>query len=132
MATTNEASNGEPLLAAPDTPRSEAPHHEHHYSQRSPWVRAAVLGACDGVVTVGALITGIASAQGNQKQLLLSACAGMMSGTFLKMCMFPVWRSFVSHGALSHAHSVFSIYQYVHTPLRVSLVLTHCEHKFSM
>ena len=70
----------EPLLSAGETPRSEAHHHEHHYSQRSPWVRAAVLGACDGVVTVGALITGIASASASQKQLLLSACAGMISG----------------------------------------------------
>ena len=85
MTTTNEASNGEPLLDVPDTPGSEIPHHEQHYSHRSPWVRAAVLGACDGVVTVGALITGVASAQTNQKQLLLSACAGMMSGWFLQL-----------------------------------------------
>lgn len=70
------------LLPAVEIPTSEPAHHEHHYSQRSPWVRAAVLGACDGVVTVGALITGIASAQASQKQLLLSACAGMISGAF--------------------------------------------------
>lgn len=69
----------EPLMSV-ETQRAEASHHEHHYSQRSPWVRAAVLGACDGVVTVGALITGIASANASQKQLLLSACAGMISG----------------------------------------------------
>jgi VIT1/CCC1 family predicted Fe2+/Mn2+ transporter len=71
-------SGEEPLVSDERRPL----HHEHHYSQRAPWVRAAVLGACDGVVTVGALITGIASAKASQKQLLLGACSGMMSGKF--------------------------------------------------
>lgn len=43
-------------------------------------IRAAVLGACDGIVTTGALVTGIAAAQASQHQLLLSAAASMVSG----------------------------------------------------
>jgi vacuolar iron transporter family protein len=43
-------------------------------------IRAAVLGACDGIVTTGALVTGIAAANASQHQLLLSAIASMASG----------------------------------------------------
>ena len=46
-------------------------------------IRAAVLGACDGIVTTGALVTGIAAAQASQHQLLLSAVASMASGDVL-------------------------------------------------
>lgn len=46
-------------------------------------IRAAVLGACDGIVTTGALVTGIAAANASQHQLLLSAVATMASGTWL-------------------------------------------------
>eukprot|EP00892_Ulva_mutabilis_P012684 jgi/Ulvmu1/9789/UM056_0029.1 len=56
-------------------------HPEDHVSQRAPWLRAAVLGASDGLVTVGALVTGIATSQASQHQLLLSALAGMISGS---------------------------------------------------
>jgi hypothetical protein len=73
--------NTQPANVAEESPSTPAmPHDEKHYSHRSPWLRAAVLGACDGVVTVGALITGIASANVSQKQLLVSACAGTMAG----------------------------------------------------
>jgi VIT1/CCC1 family predicted Fe2+/Mn2+ transporter len=51
-----------------------------HYTHRAPWLRAAVLGANDGLVTVGALMTGIGAADVNQHQLLLSAVAALVSG----------------------------------------------------
>jgi VIT1/CCC1 family predicted Fe2+/Mn2+ transporter len=53
--------------------------HEH-YSQRGPWLRAAVLGANDGLVTVGALMTGISAANASQQQLILTAVAALVSG----------------------------------------------------
>lgn len=45
--------------------------------------RAAILGACDGIVTTRALVTVIAAANASQHQLLLSAVASMASGAAL-------------------------------------------------
>jgi hypothetical protein len=61
---------------------SEDPCGHVHYSKRSPWLRAAVLGASDGLVTVGALMAGIASASESQHQQVLSAVAAMVSGVW--------------------------------------------------
>jgi VIT1/CCC1 family predicted Fe2+/Mn2+ transporter len=59
---------------------------EHkHYSQRGNWLRAGVLGAVDGLVTVGALVTGISAANVSQRQLLLSAVAALVSGVILRL-----------------------------------------------
>lgn len=54
-----------------------------HYTHRAPWLRAAVLGANDGLVTVGALMTGIGAADVGQHQLLLSAVAALVAGVSL-------------------------------------------------
>ena len=44
---------------------------ENHFVDRITWLRAAVLGANDGIVSTASLITGVASAGMDQNQILL-------------------------------------------------------------
>lgn len=53
---------------------------ETHFSARSGWLRAAVLGANDGIVSTASLIIGIAAAQGSQSDIMLAGLAGLMAG----------------------------------------------------
>src|SRR5436309_862163 len=57
------------------------PHREHHLSGRSGWLRAAVLGANDGIVSVAAIIVGVAAAQQSTRAAILTAgVAGWVAG----------------------------------------------------
>ena len=53
---------------------------EHHYSQRSGWLRAAVLGANDGIVSTASLLLGIAAAGSSRESLFLAGTAGLIAG----------------------------------------------------
>jgi VIT1/CCC1 family predicted Fe2+/Mn2+ transporter len=55
-------------------------HTEFHRSDRIGWLRAAVLGANDGVISVASLVVGVAAAGSGQKEVLLSGIAGMVAG----------------------------------------------------
>ena len=55
-------------------------HFEHHYSKRIGWLRAAVLGANDGIVSTASLIVGVAAANANQTDLLIAGIAGLVAG----------------------------------------------------
>lgn len=55
-------------------------HHERHNSQRSGWLRAAVLGANDGTISVSSLAVGIASAGVGRETLLISTLAAIVAG----------------------------------------------------
>ncbi|HXV01507.1 MAG TPA: VIT family protein [Caulobacteraceae bacterium] len=55
-------------------------HHEIHYVNRIGWLRAAVLGANDGIVSVGSIIVGVASASASQHQVLIAGVAGSVAG----------------------------------------------------
>jgi vacuolar iron transporter family protein len=55
-------------------------HKEHHLVARSGWLRAAVLGANDGIVSTSALIVGVAAAGMDQSAILLSGLAGLVAG----------------------------------------------------
>ncbi len=55
-------------------------HAEHHRSHRTGWLRAAVLGANDGIVSTSSLIIGIASAGASQQQVLVAGLAGLVAG----------------------------------------------------
>lgn len=55
-------------------------HFEKHYGARIAWLRAGVLGANDGIVSVASLIVGIAAAQVERPELLLAAVAGLVAG----------------------------------------------------
>ncbi len=53
---------------------------ENHYAERITWLRAAVLGANDGIISVSSLILGVAAASSDQSHLILTGVAGMVSG----------------------------------------------------
>jgi VIT1/CCC1 family predicted Fe2+/Mn2+ transporter len=55
-------------------------HKEHHRTARVGWLRAAVLGANDGIVSTAALIVGVAAAGTEPKTILLSGLAGLLAG----------------------------------------------------
>lgn len=56
-------------------------HAETHNSQRAGWLRAAVLGANDGVVSVSSIVVGIAAAQGvSPGTILLAGIAALVAG----------------------------------------------------
>ena len=55
-------------------------HGEHHYSVRIGWLRAAVLGANDGIVSIASLIIGVAAAQVSHAEVLLAGIAGLVAG----------------------------------------------------
>jgi vacuolar iron transporter family protein len=55
-------------------------HFELHKSHRIGWLRAAVLGANDGIVSTASLILGVASAQATPNAILLTGIAGLAAG----------------------------------------------------
>ena len=57
-------------------------HIESHRSHRVGWLRAAVLGANDGLISTGSLVLGMASAGAAPATILLSGIAGLAAGAF--------------------------------------------------
>ena len=55
-------------------------HREAHRGDRIGWLRAAVLGANDGLISTGSLIVGIAAAQPSRDAVLLAGLAGLVAG----------------------------------------------------
>ena len=55
-------------------------HSEFHRTGRFGWLRAAVLGANDGVISVASLVVGIAAAGSPQGSILLTGVAGLVAG----------------------------------------------------
>jgi VIT1/CCC1 family predicted Fe2+/Mn2+ transporter len=55
-------------------------HPERHVVSRLGWLRAAVLGANDGVLSTSSLIIGVASAQGTHASILVAGVAGLVAG----------------------------------------------------
>ena len=55
-------------------------HRERHNSHRVGWLRAVVLGANDGTISVSSLVVGIAASGANHQTLLLSALAAIVAG----------------------------------------------------
>lgn len=52
----------------------------HHHSQRVGWLRAAVLGANDGILSTASLLVGVASADTGAGNVLLAGGAGLVAG----------------------------------------------------
>ena len=59
---------------------SPSRHEEHHRSGRAGWLRAAVLGANDGLISTSGLVIGVAAAQAAREPVLIAGLAGMVSG----------------------------------------------------
>lgn len=56
-------------------------HTERHKNQRIGWLRAAVLGANDGIVSTASLIIGVAAAGVEPKAILITGVAGLVAGS---------------------------------------------------
>jgi VIT1/CCC1 family predicted Fe2+/Mn2+ transporter len=57
-----------------------ARHSERHLSHRAGWLRAAVLGANDGIVSTAAIIVGVAAADSTRAEILTAGIAGLAAG----------------------------------------------------
>ena len=55
-------------------------HTERHRSHRIGWLRAAVLGANDGIVSTASLVLGVAAAHSSHASIMLSGVAGLVAG----------------------------------------------------
>ncbi|MDQ0348305.1 VIT1/CCC1 transporter family protein [Ancylobacter vacuolatus] len=55
-------------------------HDENHYVDRAGWLRAAVLGANDGILSTASLIVGVAAASAERDAVLLAGIAGLVAG----------------------------------------------------
>jgi VIT1/CCC1 family predicted Fe2+/Mn2+ transporter len=55
-------------------------HREWHRSNRIGWLRAAVLGANDGIVSTASLVVGVAAASSARRDVLLAGVAGLVAG----------------------------------------------------
>ncbi len=53
---------------------------EHHKSHRIPWLRAAVLGANDGIVSIAGLVIGVAAASSSRSAVITAGLAGLIAG----------------------------------------------------
>jgi VIT1/CCC1 family predicted Fe2+/Mn2+ transporter len=60
--------------------RSYRNHKEHHRTDRVGWLRAAVLGANDGIVSTASLLMGVAAASVSHSGLLMIGVAGLVAG----------------------------------------------------
>lgn len=56
------------------------PHRESHYTDRIGWIRAAVLGANDGIVSIASLLMGVAAAGTGHSGILIAGVAGLVAG----------------------------------------------------
>ncbi|MFN5760206.1 MAG: VIT1/CCC1 transporter family protein, partial [Sphingomonadaceae bacterium] len=55
-------------------------HTEHHLLDRIGWLRAAVLGANDGIVSTSSLVIGVAAAGASPSAVLMTGTAGLVAG----------------------------------------------------
>tara|TARA_R110002051_G_scaffold48308_2_gene95385 strand:+ start:138659 stop:139348 length:690 start_codon:yes stop_codon:yes gene_type:complete len=53
---------------------------ETHYGTRSGWLRAAVLGANDGILSTASLVIGVAAASSSREPIILAGVAGLVAG----------------------------------------------------
>ena len=57
-----------------------ARHRERHRIDRIGWLRAAVLGANDGIVSTASLVLGVAAAEAGRGRVLVAGAAGLVAG----------------------------------------------------
>ncbi len=57
-----------------------APQKETHKTERFGWLRAAVLGANDGILSTASLVLGVAAANGTHQSILVAGAAGLVAG----------------------------------------------------
>ena len=55
-------------------------HGEHHRTERIGWLRAAVLGANDGILSTASLVLGVAAAHATHSNVMVAGVAGLVAG----------------------------------------------------
>jgi vacuolar iron transporter family protein len=60
-------------------------HRERHRTERINWLRAAVLGANDGIVSTASLVLGVAAAHGTRSNVLVAGAMSMASGEYVSV-----------------------------------------------
>ncbi len=60
--------------------RSISAHGERHLSGRAAWLRAAVLGADDAIVSTASLMIGVAASDASKNAILVAGAAGLVAG----------------------------------------------------
>ena len=55
-------------------------HRERHRTEHVGWLRAAVLGANDGILSTASLVLGVAAAHGTRSSVLVAGVAGLVAG----------------------------------------------------
>ena len=53
---------------------------EHHHSEKGGWLRAAVMGANDGIISTSSLVMGVALANSSQHEILLTSVSALVAG----------------------------------------------------
>jgi VIT1/CCC1 family predicted Fe2+/Mn2+ transporter len=62
-------------------PHHQAPRHrENHHSGRAGWLRAAVLGSDDAIVSTASLMIGVAASSATERSILIAGIAGLVAG----------------------------------------------------
>ena len=62
------------------TPADVTKRNQHHKAHRAGWLRAAVLGANDGLVSTSALMVGVAATQASFGNIMAAGIAGVAAG----------------------------------------------------
>lgn len=75
-----DAEGNAALVPKPDVPEPDEHATETHFVTRAGWLRAAVLGANDGLLSTGSLMSGVAAAAVAPSQLILTGVAGIVAG----------------------------------------------------
>ncbi|KAJ3341670.1 hypothetical protein HDU93_004304 [Gonapodya sp. JEL0774] len=76
---------GDHTIISSESRAWDAPEHDH-YSHRAPWLRAAVLGACDGLVSTSSLMVGVIAGGGTHYQVMLAGISGTFAGALSMGC----------------------------------------------
>jgi len=59
---------------------------EKHFAERIGWLRAAVLGANDGIVSIASLVVGVAASHAARGDVVLAGAAGLVAGAMSMAC----------------------------------------------
>lgn len=59
-----------------------SPHRERHRIGRAGWLRAAVLGANDGLLSTASLVVGVTASGADRPAILIAGLAGLVAGAF--------------------------------------------------
>ena len=57
------------------------PHIDHHFSQRSPFIRAAVLGGNDGIISMSGVLMAVSSASASLEQINLTVFSAFLTAS---------------------------------------------------